>query len=89
MVQQTKQPIQPETQPIGASPVLQTAQQNQQTQTPTQPTQTTQPGAPIGTPPSVQPGTGPVKKKSKWKLWLIIGIVILIVLALAGYFVFG
>ena len=73
MVEETKQPAQQETQPAGASQAPKTSQQ---TQVQTQPTQT-KPGTPAGTTPGAQPSIQPVKKKSKWWIWLIVGIVVL------------
>lgn len=83
MVQETKQPTQQGTQPTGTAQAPQTGQPSQvQTQT----TQT-KPGAPVATTPGVQPSIQPVKKKSKWWIWLIIALVV-IGAAVAAYFIF-
>jgi hypothetical protein len=71
MVEETKQPTQQETQPAGASQVSQTAQP---VQPKAQPVQT-----------AAQPQ--PIKKKSKWWIWLIVGIVVLGI-ATAALFLF-
>ena len=72
MAQETKQPVQQETQPAGASQTPQTAQP---VQPKAQPAQT-----------AAQPQ--PVKKKSKWWIWLIVGIVVLAIAAVLYFFVF-
>jgi len=72
MVQETKQPVQQETQPAGASQAPQTAQP---VQPQVQPAQT-----------AAQPQ--PIKKKSKWWIWLIVGIVVLAIAAVLYFFVF-
>jgi len=77
---QTRQPIQG-TQPTGISQISRPAQ-NQQAQTPMQTT-----GAPAGIPSDVQSNIPPVKKKSKWWIWLIIALIV-IGAAVAAYFIF-
>ncbi|GAH76214.1 unnamed protein product [marine sediment metagenome] len=72
MAQETKQPVQQETQPAGASQAPQTAQP---VQPKAQPAQT-----------AAQPQ--PIKKKSKWWIWLIVGIVVLAIAAVLYFFVF-
>ena len=71
MVQETKQPTQQGTQPTGTAQVPKTAQP---VQPQPQPAQT-----------AAQPQ--PVKKKSKWWIWLIIALVV-IGAAIASYFIF-
>ncbi len=78
MVEETKQPTQQETQPAGASQAPQTGQLVQPQVQPVQKT-ATQP----------QPSTlPPVKKKSKWWIWLIVGIVVLGIAAVLYFLVF-
>lgn len=72
MAQETKQPAQQETQPAGASQAPQTGQP---VQPQAQPAQT-----------AAQPQ--PIKKKSKWWIWLIVGIVVLGIAAGLYFFVF-
>ncbi len=72
MVEETKQPAQQETQPAGASQAPQTVQPVQPQPRPAQ--TTTQPQ--------------PIKKKSKWWIWLIVGIVVLGIAAGLYFFVF-
>jgi len=72
MAQETKQPAQQETQPVGASQAPQTGQP---VQPKAQPAQT-----------AAQPQ--PIKKKSKWWIWLIVGIVVLAIAAVLYFFVF-
>ena len=72
MVEEIKQSTQQETQPAGAS---QTPQIGQPVQTQAQPAQT-----------AAQPQ--PIKKKSKWWIWLIVGIVVLAIAAVLYFFVF-
>ena len=72
MAQEIKQPAQQETQPAGASQAPQTGQP---VQPQTQPAQT-----------AAQPQ--PIKKKSKWWIWLIVGIVVLGIAAGLYFFVF-
>ncbi len=74
MAQETKQPAQQGTQPAGVS------QTGQPVQSQAQPAQT------VAQP---QPSTlPPVKKKSKWWIWLIVGIVVLGIAAALYLFVF-
>ncbi len=75
MVQEIKQPAQQGTQPAGTSQTPQIAQTAQPVQPKAQPVQTV-----------AQPQ--PVKKKSKWWIWLIVGIVILAIAAVLYFFVF-
>ena len=77
MVQETKQPVQQGTQSAGISQPVQAAQPVQKTavQPQAQPVQT-----------AAQPQ--PVKKKSKWWIWLIVGIVVLGIAAALYLFVF-
>ena len=72
MAQETKQPAQQETQPAGVS---QTPQTGQPVQPQVQSAQT-----------AAQPQ--PIKKKSKWWIWLIVGIVVLGIAAGLYFFVF-
>jgi len=72
MEQETKQPVQQGTQPTGVSQVPKTAQP---VQPQVQPAQT-----------AAQPQ--PIKKKSKWWIWLIVGIVVLAIAAVLYFFVF-
>jgi hypothetical protein len=72
MVEETKQPAQQETQPAGTAQAPQTAQP---VQPQPQPAQT-----------ATQPQ--PIKKKSKWWIWLIVGIVVLAIAAVLYFFVF-
>jgi hypothetical protein len=72
MAQETKQPAQQGTQPAGIS---QTPQTGQPVQPQAQPAQT-----------AAQPQ--PIKKKSKWWIWLIVGIVVLGIAAGLYFFVF-
>ena len=72
MVQETKQPVQQGTQPAGTSQAPQTVQPVQPQPKPAQTT--------------AQPQ--PIKKKSKWWIWLIVGIVILAIIAVLYFFVF-
>jgi len=82
MAQETKQPAQQETQPAGIAQAPQTGQ-------PVQPQAIqAKPGIPAGTTPGTQPSIQPVKKKSKWWIWLIVGIVVLAIAAGLYFFVF-
>jgi len=72
MVEETKQPAQQETQPAG---IAQAPQTGQPVQPQPQPAQT-----------ATQPQ--PIKKKSKWWIWLIVGIVVLAIAAGLYFFVF-
>ncbi|HUW44092.1 MAG TPA: hypothetical protein VMV95_03990 [Bacillota bacterium] len=82
MVEQTKQPVQQAAQPTGTA---QPAQMGQQTQVQAQTTQA-KPGTPAEIPTGTQPDAKPVKKKSKWWIWLIIAVVV-IGIAAAIYFI--
>jgi len=77
MAQETKQPAQQETQPAGTAQAPQTGKpvqpQAQPAQTAAQPQPSTLP---------------PVKKKSKWWIWLIVGIVVLAIAAVLYFVVF-
>jgi len=72
MEQETKQPVQQGTQPTGSPQVPKTGQP---VQPQVQPAQT-----------AAQPQ--PIKKKSKWWIWLIVGIVVLGIAAGLYFFVF-
>ena len=83
MVQQ-EQPIPPSTppaQPVQTPPVQPTQAQ------PTTPAQA-KPITPAAVPATTQPKvTPPVKKKSKWKKWLIIGLIAMVIIG-AALFIF-
>ena len=84
MAQETKQPVQQETQPAGASQAPQTGQPVQPKAQPAQKTAAQPQAQPAQTVAQPQP----IKKKSKWWIWLIVGIVVLGIAAGLYFFVF-